>query len=58
MKPKSKNTTPDPGQALAEFDKLPDKTKRLLKLKQQAEKATGAEAGEIQKKIRKHSRGK
>jgi hypothetical protein len=58
MKPKNKNTTPDHGQALAEFDQLPDKTKRLLELKQQAEKATGEASVEIQKKIRKHSSAK
>lgn len=58
MKPKNKITTPDPDQALAEFDKLPEETKRLMELKQQAKKATGAEAVEVQKKIRKHSRGK
>ena len=56
MKPKSKSAPSDPNQAMAEFDKLPEKTKRLLELKQQVEKTTGAAAVEIQKEIRKQSR--
>jgi len=58
MKPKSKNEPAQNDQAITEFDKLPEETKRLLDLKQQAEKATGEAAVEIQKKIRKHSRSR
>jgi hypothetical protein len=56
MKTKSKTPTTDHSQAMAEFDKLPEKTKRLLELKQQAGRATGKSADETQKEIRKHSR--
>ena len=56
MKRKPKPRPTDPRQALAQFEKLPEKTKELLALKQQSEKATGETGLRIQKKLRKRSR--
>jgi hypothetical protein len=56
MKRKPKPRTTDPRPALAQFEQLPEKTKKLLALKQQSEKATGETGMRIQKKLRKHSR--
>lgn len=58
MKPKSKTDSSVTNEAIEEFDKLPEETKRLMELKQQAEKTTGKDSVEIQKKIHKNSPAK
>jgi hypothetical protein len=56
MKRKPEPRPTDPRPALAQFEQLPEKTKELLALKQQSEKATGKTGLRIQKKLRKRSR--
>ena len=56
MNAKPKTNKPHPGEALASFEKLPEKTRRLLQLKEQSARATGQASVRIQKKIRKHSK--
>jgi hypothetical protein len=51
LKPQA--TERDFGRDLATFERLPDKTKELLKLKQQAEHATGPEQIVITRQIRR-----
>lgn len=58
MKPKPKTDPSVTNEAIEEFDELPEETKRLMKLKEQAEKATGKASGDIQKKIEKRSKSK
>jgi hypothetical protein len=58
MKPKPKTGPSATNQAMEEFDKLPEKTKRLMELKQEAEKTTGKAGAEVRKKIHKQSRSK
>jgi len=58
MKPKSKTDSSVTNEAIEEFDKLPEETKHLMELKQQAEKTTGKASVEIQKKIQKHTKSK
>lgn len=56
MKPTRQPPPAAPGQALAKFEQLPEETKRLLRLKQEAEKATGETGRRQEKKIRQHAR--
>ncbi|MBE0541076.1 MAG: hypothetical protein IH623_06805 [Verrucomicrobia bacterium] len=56
MKPKPQATENDPGQALATFERLPEETKDLMKLKHQNEKSTGPEQVEIAKQIQEKAR--
>jgi len=58
MKKKTEDSTPDADQALAEFNELPEETKRLMELKHEAEIATGTKGAKIQKRIHKHSQDK
>jgi hypothetical protein len=55
-KSKTQATEKDPGKDLATFERLPERTKDLLKLKDQAEKATGPGqvviTGQIERKAR------
>lgn len=55
-KPKPQATEKDPGQALATFERLPEETKDLMKLKDQDEKTTGPEQVEIAKQIQEKAR--
>ena len=52
MKPEPPETQKDLGKDLKTFEQLPAKTKELLLLKDQAEKATGQESGALNKMIR------
>jgi hypothetical protein len=56
MKSKSQASEKDPGKDLGTFERLPEITKDLLKLQDQAEKATGPEqvviTGQIERKAR------
>lgn len=56
MKPPRQPPPADLSQALAKFEELPEETKRLLKLKQEAEKAAGETGRRLEKKIRQHAR--
>lgn len=57
-KSKPQGTENEPGEDLATFKNLPEKTKKLMKLKDQDEKSTGPEHTEITKKIEEKSRPK
>ncbi len=50
-KPKPQATEKDPGQDLATFERLPEATKELHKLREQGEKTTGPEQVEITRTI-------
>jgi len=54
LKPQA--TEKDFGRDLATFERLPEKTKELLKLKQQAEHATGPEQIVIARQIAEKAR--
>ena len=56
MKPEPRETEKDPGKDLKTFEQLPAKTKELLLLNDQTEKATGEESVAINKVIREKSR--
>lgn len=56
MKPKAPNPTKDVGRDSKEFEKLPAKTKELLILGDQEEKAIGPEKLAIQKITRRKSK--
>jgi len=55
-KSKPHNPEKDPGQDLATFERLPEKTKELLKLKDQVEKTIGPEQVVITKQIHDKAR--
>ena len=55
-KPKPQAPEKDPGQASATFERLPEETKDLMKLKDQDEKTTGPEQVEITKQIQEKAR--
>lgn len=48
---KFEDTPKDPAQSLAMFGRLPEKTKELLRLKDQQEKTTGPEGVVINRQI-------
>ena len=56
MKPEPPETEKDLGKDLKTFEQLPAKTKELLLLKNQAEKATGQESVALNKMIRGKSK--
>jgi predicted ferric reductase len=56
MKPKPQAPEKDPGQASATFERLPEDTKDLMKLKDQDEKTTGLEQVGIAKQIQDKAR--
>lgn len=56
MKAKSKTPKSHTNEALALYGQLPEKTKKMLDLKEQSEKATGHTSARIQKKIRKRAK--
>ena len=56
MKPKPPEGEKDFSQDLKTFEQLPAKTKELVILKDQAEKATGPEGGALNEKIRVKSK--
>jgi len=56
MKPDSQETKKDAGKDLKTFEQLPAKTKELLLLGDQAEKATGQESVALNKRIRDTSK--
>ena len=56
MKPEPQETKKDAGKDLKTFEQLPGKTKELLILGDQAEKATGQESVALNKKIRDKSK--
>ncbi len=51
MKLKPPNTGKDSAQDSATFERLPEKTKELLRLKEQLEKTTGPEEAVISRQI-------
>lgn len=55
-KSKPPTTEKDPGQGLVTFERLPEKTKELLKLMDQAEKTIGPEQVVITKEIHDKAR--
>lgn len=55
MKPKTPHSEKDPGQQLKTFEQQPAKTKELELIKDHAEKSTGQERVEFDKKIRAKS---
>ena len=55
MKPEPQETEKDLGKDLKAFEQLPGKTKELLLLNDQAEKATGKESAALHKMIRDKS---
>lgn len=55
-KPKPQATERDPGPDSATFERLPEETKDLMKLKDQDEKTTGPEQVEITKQIKEKAR--
>ena len=56
MKPEPQKTEKDFGRDLKTFEQLPDKTKELVTLKDQLEKATGPESVALIQKIRAKSK--
>ena len=56
MKPEPLETEKDLGKDLKTFEQLPAKTKELELLKDQAEKATGQESVDLNKRIRDKSK--
>jgi hypothetical protein len=55
-KAKTPTTEKDPGQDLATFEELPEKTQELLKLTDQVEKTTGPKQVEITRQIQDKAR--
>lgn len=56
MKPKPQAAAEAPGEESATFKQLPEKTKELMKLKDQEEKTTGIEQVAITKQIEEEDR--